>query len=306
MGASQIASEVRRMVRGDVKVSEPLRDHTSFKIGGPADLMVFPVDEEDILSLLDFVYRQSIPYCILGSGTNVLASDEGFRGVVIKTEGLSKLCVDALNGTAEAGAGCRLQSLCSESFAQSLSGLEFAVGIPGTVGGAVAMNAGARGGCIAGVLKWVKTVGPDGTVVVREPASLGFGYRRTLFLDSPEVALSAAFTLVPGDRRAIEAVVRENLRLRRGTQPAGLPSAGSVFRNPENGEPAGRLIELAGLKGTRVGGAQVSEVHANFIVNIGRAKARDVLNLMDLIRERVLTRFGIQLEPEIRFLGVMG
>lgn len=304
IAASQIAAEMCRMVRGDIRISEPLSYHTSFKIGGPADLIVFPVDEEDMCSALDLVRLKGIPHYILGSGTNVLASDEGFRGVVVKTERLTNLCVSARDGAIEAGAGCRLQSLCSESLAKSLSGLEFAAGIPGTVGGAITMNAGTREGCVGDVVKWVRVITPSGAVEIRERESLQFGYRKSVFLNSPEVVLSAEFSLTPDERRNIEDRMKDNIRWRHQTQPIGLPSAGSVFMNPTGGESAGRLIELAGLKGMRVGDAQVSEVHANFIVNLGRANAQEVLRLMDMIQERVLTEFGIQLEPEIRLLGM--
>jgi len=299
---SRLAAELRTMVRGEVRVDEPMAGHTSLRVGGPADLFAAPSDEESLMVALRFAREAGLPCFVLGGGTNLLVSDDGFRGLVVHTAGaLGGLRVEE-DGRLSAGAGCPLAAAVRRASDEGLSGLEFATGIPGTVGGAVAMNAGAHGGSMEDVLVEVRAAEP-GRAASRVPASsLGLAYRRSSVEERGLVVLEAVLALSPDDPDEVRRRCSANVERRRGTQPIE-PSAGSVFRNPPSGPAAGELIERAGLKGLRVGGAEVSRVHANFVINRGGATARDVLALVTHVQERVDAMFGIMLEPEIRFLG---
>jgi UDP-N-acetylmuramate dehydrogenase len=295
-------------VRGEVKLQEPMSGHTSFRIGGIVDALVFPVDRQDLVALLQEIRYQDLPYLILGGGTNLLVRDGGFRGVAISLNKMTAIEIfreyRSLGGsfaeiTVEAGA--MLARLLSFSVERGLTGLEFATGIPGTVGGAVCMNAGTAQGEMGDIIDTVTLVSPAGELILRHREEMGFGYR-TANVPADHVVFDAKVILRYGDAGKIKARVKQIMARRKERQPWGLPNAGSVFKNPQD-ESAGKLIESAGLKGLTVGGAQVSEKHANFIVNLGDAKASDVLQLMDLIKEKVLDVHRIRLEPEIKIIG---
>jgi len=287
-------------IEGVVKRDEPLARHTTFRIGGPAALFVECASTSDLGAALDVFAEEGIEWTVLGKGSNVLASDQGYEGAVLVLGRAFKRhqCTD---GRILAGSGVILAALVQDAFRLGLTGLEFAVGIPGTLGGALAMNAGTRDAWIGDIVETVTLFVPGhGLVSVRGP-EVAWGYRRT-DLAARGIIIEASLRLEPGDTEQIRRVMEASLRRRKRNQPLGAPNAGSVFVNPE-GDSAGRLIESAGLKGLRVGGAEVSEVHANFIVNTGTATASDVLELVRHVRESVEDAHGIELTPEIRFLG---
>ncbi|HYH01731.1 MAG TPA: UDP-N-acetylmuramate dehydrogenase, partial [Bacillota bacterium] len=274
---------------------------TTFKIGGPADLLVEPVNTEELQRVLRFCQTEHLPWMVLGLGSNLLVRDKGIRGVVIKLGG--SFARWSVNGTqVTAGAAVSLSELSKAMVSLGLSGLEFACGIPGSVGGAVYMNAGAYDGEIAEVLTSVEAVGPETPTVWYEKNELEFGYRKSRFQNGTEVVTKLVFDLKPELRTAIGAKVDDLTRKRECKQPLELPSAGSVFRRPE-GYYVGPLIEQAGLKGFQIGGAQVSPKHAGFIVNVGGAAARDVLDLIQHIRTVIRERNGVDLVPEIKVIG---
>lgn len=277
---------------------EPLSRHTSFRIGGPAELMLCPKKEAELAGCIAFCKTQGIPYRILGGGTNVLAPDEGVPGAVLLTRGLEE--IRQISDT-EIEAGCGLSLARLALFAQKagLTGLEFAHGIPGTVGGGMYMNAGAYGGELAQVAVSARLLRPDGEVETVEGPAMGLSYRHSVFMEREGVILSARFRLTPGDPEAILARMKELAEKRRNSQPLDLPSAGSTFKRPVGGYAAA-LIQEAGLKGFRVGDAAVSTKHAGFVVNLGAATAADVLELVAKVQERVFAASGIRLEPEVR------
>jgi UDP-N-acetylmuramate dehydrogenase len=295
-------------VRGEVLQNESMSNHTSFRIGGPADALAAPADRDDLVALLGEVRERNIPYAVLGGGTNLLVKDGGFRGVVISLKHLNAIEISreyrSLGGSftvVRADAGAALAKLVSFAAEHGLTGLEFAAGIPGTVGGALCMNAGTAQGEIGDVVDSVTLLGPAGDLLVRHRDEMRFGYR-TADVPAGHIVLDTSVILRHGDAGKIKAHVKHLLEQRKERQPWGLPSAGSVFRNPMD-EAAGKLIESAGLKGLTIGGAQISDKHANFIVNRGNARAADVLALMDAIREKVLEMHRIRLEPEIKIIG---
>ena len=295
-------------IRGEVRFREPMREHTSFRIGGTADALVRPADRKDLVALLLEVRRRDLPYVILGGGTNLLVRDGGFRGIVISLDHLSTISVTreyrSVGGAfavVQAEAGLPLPKLLHFAMERGLAGLEFSVGIPGTVGGAVCMNAGTAQGEIGDLIDTVTLVTSAGEQVIRQRDEMGFGYR-TAAVAPGQVVVEIKVILRLGDREQIKARVKELMDRRKARQPWGLPNAGSIFRNPQD-EAAGKLIETAGLKGLTVGRAQVSEKHGNFIVNLGEATAADVLKLMDIVRERVLEVHRVRLEPEIKVIG---
>ena len=269
---------------------EPLAAHTSFRIGGPAEVMAFPSSLAELQALLRLRAQEGIRVRLLGAGTNILAPDGGVRGLVIVTSGaLTGLSMpDAAH--IEAMSGVTMARLACFARDNGLTGLEFAHGIPGTVGGGVEIRA---------VCRWSQEMLPDGTLVRREGVSQGFGYRTSVFQHTDGVIVRACFALQPGDPGIIRETMRELMTRRTVSQPLDLPSAGSAFKRPQGGYAAA-LIESAGLKGLTVGGAQVSEKHAGFVVNRGGATAADVLELLRQVQQRVLEHSGIRLEPEIR------
>ena len=301
---ARVGAETAARIRRD----EPLAPFTSFRIGGPADLLFEPADADMLAHLLVVAHELGISITRLGGGTNVLVSDRGVRGLVIRLgrDFDYRRWGEEVEGSVlvEVGAATRLGKLVKESVERGLEGVEFAAGIPGTVGGGVLMNAGAFGGEIGTAVVDIEGVSLDGTKLVLDRSRLEFSYRR-LALRVDLVITSARFRLLRSSigklRRIVEAVQGK----RRSKQPLGLPNAGSIFKNPQ-GEFAGRLIERAGLKGRTVGQAQVSPGHANFIVNLGGARASDVRDLMGLIQDVVWERSGVWLEPEVRLVGEWG
>jgi UDP-N-acetylmuramate dehydrogenase len=287
-------------LRGELLRNEPLARHTSWRVGGPAAHLYRPADRDDLVAFLRAVDPDE-PLLWLGLGSNLLVSDTGFPGTVIQTTGrLNGLrMLDAARLLAEAGVSCA--KLARFATRHGLVGAEFLAGIPGTIGGALAMNAGAWGGETWEHVAMVRTVDRSGQVRERLPADFEIGYRHVR-APQREWFLEAELALRPGDTRAAQARIRELLERRAATQPTGLPSCGSVFRNPP-GDHAARLIEAAGLKGARIGGAEVSLKHANFIINTGSASARDIALLIDRVCDEVERRSGVRLIPEVRRVG---
>lgn len=294
--------------KGDIKTNEPLSRHTSYAIGGPADVLAYPADREDLRLLLQTIKTRNLQYFILGGGTNLLVRDGGFRGVMIALQRMNTIKIEreyrSIGGSfvvVYAEAGASLAKLLSFTVEQGLTGLEFAAGIPGTVGGAVFMNAGTALGEMGDVIESVTLVSPNDELITRDAAEMGFGYR-TSSVPEGHLVLEARVVLRRDDKERIKGRVKELLDTRKQRQPWGSTSAGSVFKNPQE-ESAGTLIEAAKLKGKTIGGAQVSDKHANFIVNTGKAKAADVLALMELVKQAVLEVHGVRLEPEIKIIG---
>ena len=277
--------------------SEPMKAHTTFKIGGPADLLVTVNSVDELQKALTACRERDVPFMILGKGSNLLVSDAGIEGAVIALSGAFKE-LSADGEIITAGAGVSLSKLCTVAAERSLSGLEFAYGIPGTVGGAVYMNAGAYGGETKDAVIEVVYMTPDGVLGTYSAAELNFGYRHSVFKENDNIILYAKYKLAEDDRDAILARMDDFMNRRRTKQPLEYPSAGSVFKRPE-GAFAGTLIEQCGLKGKRIGGAQVSEKHAGFIINAADATCGDVLNLVRLVQETVKRETGYDLECEI-------
>lgn len=279
----------------------PMKNITSFRIGGPCDLAVYPSDAEAFAFALKTAKESKIPYIVIGNGSNTLASDKGFRGVVFVTTDMRKVEIDGEFLTA--GCGCLLGSVGTNASTAGLSGAEFANGIPGTVGGAVYMNAGAYGGQMSDIVYSTTCYDLDSDeIIVLDNASQEFDYRHSVFMNKNYIVLSATLKLTKGDPEAIKAKMNEHLKARRDKQPLEYPSAGSTFKRPI-GYFAGKLIEDAGLKGTSVGGAMVSPKHAGFVINTGNATASDVVELVEIIKEKVRSMFSVELECEIRFVG---
>lgn len=284
-----------------VLVDEPMSEHTTFQIGGPADLYVVPDTCDRTRVVIETVRAAGVPLFILGRGSDLLVSDEGFRGVVLAVgDGITDLTVDGENLVCEAGV--TLADAAEMACALGLSGLEFACGIPGTVGGAVFMNAGAYGGQIADVLVGIQALTPAGERVELGVDELAMGYRTSRVKTDGLIVLSATFALERDDEEDIRARMDDLTRQREEKQPLEWPSAGSTFKRPE-GHFAGKLIMDAGLKGFQVGGAAVSEKHAGFVVNLGGATAADVHAVIEYVQAEVLRQFGVALEPEVLFLG---
>ena len=295
------AEKLRKEISGRVEERVMMKRYTSFRIGGLCELMVFPNDAGELAKVIELCEKAGLPWKILGRGSNLLVLDHDLEMVLINLqEGMKKIeLVGETRVRAEAGANLnRLVKVCQDL---GLSGLEWAAGIPGSVGGAIRMNAGAEKKDISMFLKRVEFFREPKGVFVKDRDELKMGYRE---FEMPErtIILAGEFELTPGKPRAIRSRIRGFIRRRRKTQPVSLPSAGSVFKNPP-GAYAGELIEKSGLKGLRLGDAQVSEMHANFIVNRGRAKARQVLELIDLIQEKVRKERGVKLELEIEIVG---
>jgi UDP-N-acetylmuramate dehydrogenase len=287
-------------IRGEVRFKEPLSFHTSLRIGGPADIFIVPQDVEDIRLALSFAEREQLSLDVIGGGNNLLVSDRGVRGVVLKLEG----CLGRAEFHGEeavAGAGVSLSALIREAAALNLGGIECLVGVPATVGGAVAMNAGTAEGTIGDFVSAVYFLHPDGTIGECKPASGAFAYQE-LTLPGGAVLVGARLRFHRRPYAEIQKDIKQRLKLKKQTQPLALASAGYVWKNPP-GEIATKLIERVGLKGKRLNGAEISAKHANFIVNRGGASAADILALMELTRERVHAQLGITLETEIRVIG---
>ena len=282
-------------------VNEPMSEHTTFEIGGPADFYVIPEDFDEVRDVIAACKDAGVDYFVLGCGSDLLVSDEGYRGVIVAVaDGLVGVSVEDDEICCQAGVGLREASEMACEL--GLSGLEFACGIPGSVGGACFMNAGAYGGCVADALKEVRVLLPDGSVVDVPAGELDLGYRKSRIADEGWVVLSATFGLNPGDPQKIRATMDDLTHQREEKQPLELPSAGSTFKRPE-GHFAGKLITDAGLKGYQSGGAAVSKKHAGFVVNVGGATAADVHAVIEHVQDEVERQFSVRLEPEVRFLG---
>jgi UDP-N-acetylmuramate dehydrogenase len=295
-----LEDELRARFGDRLAVNRPLAEFTSFRIGGPADLMVTVENPEEVAFVLEACSRCGVAAFCLGLGTNLLVSDRGVRGVVIRLgAGFEQIKIDGLN--VRAGAAARFGLLVETVVEHGLSGLEFGEGIPGTVGGGLVMNAGAFGGEIARVVSVVYGVTREGLMRSLGRDEVQFSYRRT-GLPPGFVITRVDFTLESGDRDQLRARMLDLRNRRAKRQPLGVPNAGSIFKNPPGGF-AGRLLEAAGMKGARVGGAAFSDRHANFIVNLGDARASDVCSLIQLARDRVIASSGIALEPEVRLIG---
>ena len=283
-----------------VLVREPMSRHTTFRTGGPADLLVQP-EAEQIAPILEVCRNEEIPWTVIGNGSNLLVGDGGIRGVVLE---IGKQMSDVvIEGTViTAGAGAMLSSIASRAAAAELTGMEFASGIPGSLGGAVVMNAGAYGGEIKDVLKEVTVMDGDGKIFTLPASELEMGYRTSIIKTAGYLVLSARITLSRGKEEDIKARTRELSEMRTQKQPLDYPSAGSTFKRPE-GYFAGKLIMDSGLRGYSVGGAMVSEKHCGFVINKGNATAEDVVSLMKHVTEVVQEKYGVTLEPEVKFLG---
>ncbi|MDD5829291.1 MAG: UDP-N-acetylmuramate dehydrogenase [Lachnospira sp.] len=283
-----------------------MSSYTTFRIGGIADYVVTPENEEQLAKLLHLIKEESVDFVVIGNGSNILVSDNGFDGIVIQLG--DKFSSFVIKDKDESGvyvdvtAGMRLSRLGNELAAGSIEGFEFATGIPGTIGGAVMMNAGAYGGEIKDIIKSARVMDFDGNVKELSRDELELGYRTSIIAKKNYIVISAVFGLKKGDREKIKSNIKELALKRREKQPLEYPSAGSTFKRPE-GYFAAKLIEDAGLKGLSVGGAQVSEKHAGFVINKKDAKAMDVIRLTDEIKEKVYDKFGVKLELEIKKIG---
>ena len=287
-------------IRGEVRFKEPLSFHTSLRIGGAADIFVVPQDVEDIRHALLFAHREQLPVEVIGGGNNLLVKDRGVRGVVLRLEG----CLGRAEFHGEeavAGAGVSLSSLIREAAVLNLGGIECLVGIPATIGGALAMNAGTPDGYVGDFVSAVYYLHADGTLGEFKPGAGTYNYR-AFHVPPGSVLVGCRLQLERRPHADIQKDIRQRLKLKKSTQPLALASAGSVWKNPP-GDTAARLIEKAGLRGKRVNGAEVSAKHTNFIVNRGGATAADVLAVMELTQERVQAQAGVLLEPEIRLIG---
>ncbi len=284
-----------------VRISEPMNRHTTFRIGGPADYFLLPSTAEEVKKILEICKEKELPYFILGNGSNLLVSDEGYCGVIIQLyRNYGGITVEGTD--IRAGAGALLSQIASAAKNASLTGFEFAGGIPGTLGGAVVMNAGAYGGEMKDVLKEVTVMTEQGEIMTIPAEKLEMGYRTSLVKKAGYLVLEAVISLKAGDVEEIKAIMKDLTEKRVSKQPLEYPSAGSTFKRPE-GYFAGKLIMDAGLRGYQVGGAQVSEKHCGFVINKGNATAADVCGLMKDVQEKVQEQFGVTLEPEVKFLG---
>lgn len=287
-----------------VRTGEPLSEHTTFKVGGPCGIMIFPDTAEHIGQIIAKTIELDVPYCIIGNGSNVLFKDSGYSGAVI-VMGCDFGDITVGGDVITAYAGAMLIKVCKIALESSLSGMEFAYGIPGTVGGAVYMNAGAYGGEIKDIVSSVTAMDRSGNVKKYSREELKLGYRSSVFTDSDEIILSADFKLSKGDCNDIKCKMDELMARRKSRQPLEYPSAGSTFKRPE-GTYAGLVIEESGLKGFGIGGAQVSEKHANFVINRGGATAGAILDLISHIKAEVKEKTGYELECEVKIIDDPG
>ena len=283
--------------------NEPLSKYTTFKIGGPADLFIQVNRISQLQKIIKLIKEINIPFFILGNGSNLLVSDDGFRGIVIKLSGDFNKTSLLPGNKVLCGCGAALNSACAFAMKNSLSGLEFAWGIPGSCGGAVYMNAGAYNSDISEVIDSCTFMTPAGEIEEITQGNMQFAYRKSFFTDRNYIALSITLNLVPGNQDNIRSKMRENMSKRKLKQPLDFPNCGSVFKRPGNGYYAGALIEGSGLKGKSFGGAMVSHKHAGFIINTGSAKCSDVVNLINYIKKTVYEDSGVLLECEVKALG---
>ncbi len=298
---SDFSEELSKNIKGAVLAQEPLARHTTWRIGGPAEVMVIPQNRQDVQSALRLAARRGKKVTVIGNGSNLLVAESGVEGLVLKlVGGLTEWRLEGQRLRAESG--CLLPGLSRASVAAGLTGLEFAAGIPASLGGALVMNAGAHGGELGSLVREVLACNLSGEQITLARQDCDFGYRKSVFQQGGLIVLEAVLELEQGERENGLQLIQSNLAKRAESQPLEYPSAGSVFRNPPEA-PAARLIDAAGAKGLRIGGAMVSDKHANFIVNAGGATASDVLELIDTVKQMVVEKFNIELHPEIRTLG---
>ncbi len=295
-------SELRDLFPADrIKTKEPMKDYTSFKVGGLADFMVTPESVEELKKVIAFCRKKHLSFFILGLGSNILVRDKGIRGVVIKLgNSFKNMTIDGERISAEAGIS--LSYLAKEASAYGLSGLEFAEGIPGSLGGAVVMNAGAYGGEMKDILTEVTAINYNGDIKKYTPDEMSMAYRKSIFQLNGDTVISAVIQLHKDKQESIQARMDDYAFRRQEKQPLEFPSAGSTFRRPPN-HFVGPMIEELGLKGYKIGGAQVSTKHAGFIINTGNATASDILELIAFIQKRVKERYGVELQTEIKVIG---
>jgi len=304
------AEDLSRFWKGEILLDSPMSRYSSLKVGGPAEAILFAENQGELTTLVSWLHENSICWRVIGRGSNILVPDEGLHGVVIFLDGEftefktldSSKKSDNDTVRVRAGGGCLLAKLVRHCIAKSYSGLEFAVGLPGSVGGAIVMNAGAWDHEVGELIDTVTVMDNNGIITTKKRGNLGLEYRKW-GMDSATILLFATFILSHGEKHEIETKCKKFHDLRKQKQPLGAASAGSFFKNP-SGHPAGRLIEEVGLKGFKVGGAMVSDLHANFIINTGKATANDILTLMGEVQAKVYKQFGIKLEPEVHILGV--
>ncbi|MCK5507741.1 MAG: UDP-N-acetylmuramate dehydrogenase [Desulfobacterales bacterium] len=305
---------LERWFQNSVRFDESMAKHTSLRVGGAADAFVMPEKLEELMELIKWSRQNDIPYLVIGDGTNLLVKDSGIRGIVIiLTKCLKRIRKrdtekDGIIVTALAGV--RMQALCSFAIKNGLKGMNFAIGIPGTVGGGIMMNAGTVHGSIKSVLDSIKILLPDGHVKIIMRENLNFDYRELSLKDEVRevnqgqpIILGACFRLHPSDPQELRKDAEKKLKARKERQPTSMPSAGCFFKNPLSGKTAGELIDLAGLKGKSTGGAEISLKHANFIINRDRASASDILAIIKLVQETVSKKFNINLKPEVKIVG---
>ena len=297
-----LITELKALNIGKVKENDPLANHTTMKIGGPADLLIEPSSVENLQKTMELIRKYNVKWITIGRGSNLLVSDFGIEGVVIKLgAGLDHLEVN--DSEVKVGAGHSLVSLATMICKRGLTGFEFACGIPGSVGGAVYMNAGAHGSDISKILTKAYILFDDGSFEWLSTEEMEFSYRTSILQKKrPGVVVEAVFRVEKGDRESIVTQMQKNKDYRKTTQPYNYPCAGSIFRNPLP-HYAGRLIESAGLKGFTIGGAKISEMHGNFIVNNGNATANDVLELIQYVKERIYNLYEVTIETEVEIIG---
>lgn len=284
----------------EIKIDENMSNHIHFKVGGPVDILLIPSKVRQVVETLKICKNENIPYFIIGNGSNLLVKDGGIRGVVIKLSNL--LSIEVNGNIIKASSGTLLEDVSKKAVENSLTGFEFACGIPGSVGGAVFMNAGAYDGEIKNVIKEAEVLDRDGNIKVLSKEELELGYRTSKVMKDNLVVISATFELTKGDKEKIRERVNELTEKRESKQPLEYPSAGSTFKRPE-GYFAGKLIQDAGLKGASLGGAAVSEKHSGFVINKDGATAEDVLNLIAHVQNEVKKQFGVELHTEVRIIG---
>lgn len=285
--------------------NEPMKNHTSIKIGGPADLFAIPETQNEFVNLIKIAYKENIPLTIIGDGTNLLIKDKGIRGLVISTsrfkQEIKTTRIDSETSIITTASGTKLSALCNYAIKNNLQGIEFAAGIPGTIGGAIAMNAGAPERSISEIIDSIKIIVSKGKIKKFNKTDLNFSYRKLNNING--IIIESSFLLKSGDKEQIETTFNKNLNNKKTNQPFSLKSAGCIFKNPRKAEPAGKLIDMAGLKNAKIGDAIVSEKHANFILNLGNATCEDVLKLKALIEKKILNLYSVSLETEIVIKG---
>lgn len=283
-----------------IKIDEPLKNYVNFKVGGPADILLIPETKSQVIESVKICRENNIPVYVIGNGSNLLVKDGGIRGVVILLTSLTGM--EVVGEKIEVEAGVMLKAVSDKAMEHSLTGFEFACGIPGTIGGAVFMNAGAYDGCMSDVVESIEVISEEGEIKTLSKEELDFGYRSSAVMKKGYIVLSAILSLKHGEVKTIKEMIADLTEKRESKQPLEYPSAGSTFKRP-TGYFAGKLIQDAGLKGYSIGGAAVSEKHSGFVINKGNATAKDITDLIKYIQDEVKRQFGVELHPEVRIIG---